>query len=70
MANYRITFLILCLGFFFNSNVHACKCKEISRDSLVQVGLRQADIVFLGELNLSDSSEMYSFKILELFKGN
>jgi hypothetical protein len=62
---YLIVALLTCWNFSF-----ACKCEEAKKESLVEEGLKRADIVFYGELIKSDSiRETFSFKIIELFKG-
>jgi len=70
MTNYRLLILIFGLGFLLHMDLFACKCKQIKRESYVSVGLKYSDIIFLGELIDSASTGSYSFKILELFKGN
>lgn len=70
MTNYRLLILIFGLGFLLHMDLFACKCKQIKRESYVSVGLKTSDIVFLGELIDSAATDSYSFKILELFKGN
>ncbi|WP_162128372.1 hypothetical protein [Flavobacterium phycosphaerae] len=58
--------LMICWNFSF-----ACKCFEIEKEVMVEKGLKNADIVFYGELIKSDSiQETYTFRIIELFKGN
>ena len=52
-------------------DLFSCKCTQIKRESYVSVGLKYSDIIFLGELIDSTSTDhSYSFKILEIFKGN
>lgn len=54
---------------FFNS--YACKCVEYSIEEKVTIGLKKADIIFIGELIKYDSIKLtYSFKINEIFKGH
>ena len=70
MTNLRFLIFIFGLGFFLQPDLFACKCEQMKRESYVSVGLKTSDIIFLGELIDSASSYSYSFKILELFKGN
>jgi hypothetical protein len=71
MTNYRLLILIFGIGFLLHMDLFACKCKPIKRESYVTVGLNYADIIFLGELIDSTSTDpSYSFKIFEIFKGN
>ena len=68
MTNYRILILIFGLGFLLHMDLFACKCKQIKRDSYVSIGLKNSDIIFLGELIDSVSNDYnYSFKIIELW---
>lgn len=49
----------------------SCDCKVVVRDSAVSEGLKNYDLVFTGDLITSDyNKNLYSFEILELFKGN
>jgi hypothetical protein len=62
---YLIAAVLICWNFSF-----ACKCREFHKETMVEKGLKEADIVFYGELIKSDSlDETFSFKIIELFKG-
>jgi len=71
MTNYRLLILIFGLGFLLHMDLFSCKCTQIKRESYVSVGLKYSDIIFLGELIDSASTDHnYSFKILEIFKGN
>lgn len=60
------------LVFLFNFNdLLACKCIEYDKNKMIEYGLKKYDIVFYGELIKRDTiNETYSFKIIELFKGN
>ena len=62
-------FLFLLLA--FSNFSFACKCLELPKNKIVETGLKQSDMVFYGEVVKSDAIAMtYSFKILEVFKGN
>lgn len=62
---------LLILLLFHYGNSFACKCREFEKETMVERGLDDADIVFYGELIKSDSlSQTFTFKIIELFKGN
>ena len=57
---------------YIPSSLHLMKCDQnkINRDSSVNVGLRNSDMVFLGDLmNRDTTTGTYEFKIIELFKG-
>lgn len=63
----RFFFFLVLFGI---SNCIACKCVENSIEEKVNIGLRNADIIFYGELLKYDTIKMtYSFKIYEIFKG-
>ena len=65
----NILILIICLLNINNS--FACKCIEYDKEKMVEYGLNKYDIVFYGELLKRDTiNQTYSFKIIELFKGN
>ena len=61
-----IILVIICL---FTSKVIACDCPPIERDTLVSQGLKNYDIVFLGEV-ISSKNDSYSLRVLEIFKGD
>lgn len=65
----NLLFLII---FLFNiNNLFACKCIEYDKNKMIEYGLKKYDIVFYGELVKYDTiNTTYSFKIIELFKGN
>lgn len=61
----------VCLLLLATSISFACKCREMEREAKVELGLKNADIIFYGELIKSDSIKgIFSFKIIEIFKGN
>jgi len=63
---------ILTILFFllFNQS-KSCECRQIERDSAVNIGLRNSDIIFLGEvISLDTINHSYRFRILETFKGD
>ncbi len=62
-------FLLIIL-FWFNHSF-SCDCPPHNRETMVSKGLKGAEIVFYGELIKIDTvSRTYSFRIIELFKGN
>jgi len=68
MKLHNIFLLIIC--FWFNQSF-SCHCPPHERETMVTKGLKNAEIVFYGELIKIDTlSETYSFRIIELFKGN
>ena len=70
MIKSRPWIACLLLSLLSIGNVLACKCKELSRDSLVSISMRGSDVVFLGELVSFPSANTFTFKIIEQFKGN
>lgn len=60
-----IILVIICL---FTSKAIACDCPPIERDTLVSQGLKNYDVVFLGEVTRT-KNDSYSLRILEIFKG-
>ncbi len=68
MKLHNLFLLIIC--FWFNQSF-SCNCKSLERETMVNKGLEISNIVFYGELIKFDIiNETYSFKIIELFKGN
>lgn len=63
--------LFLLIIFFWVNQSFSCHCPPHERETMVSKGLENAKIIFYGELIKIDSlSETYSFRIIELFKGN
>lgn len=63
--------LFLLIIFFWVNQSFSCDCPPHKRETMVLKGLENAKIVFYGELIKIDTlSETYSFRIIELFKGN
>ncbi len=68
MKLHNLFFLIIL--FWFNQSF-SCDCPPHERETMVSKGLKNAKIVFYGELIKIDTvSRTYSFRIIELFKGN
>lgn len=66
LRNYFTWLLLIATSISF-----ACKCREMRKSEMIELGLKNADIVFYGELIQSDSiKETFSFKIIEIFKGS
>lgn len=64
----NIFLLLIC--FWFNT-VYCCKCQPHLRETMVTKGLKNSKIVFYGELIKLDTTKgTYSFRIIELYKGN
>lgn len=62
--------ILLVLSSFIHGASFSCDCKSLDCDSLQKVSFKHADLVFLGNLVVSDTAtKTYTFKILELFKG-
>ena len=62
--------LLLIILFWFNQSF-SCDCQPHEREIMVSKGLKNAEIVFYGELIKIDTvSRTYSFRIIELFKGD
>ena len=63
--------LFLLIIFFWFNRSFSCDCPPHERETMVTKGLKNAEIVFYGELMKIDTvSKTYSFRIIELFKGN
>ncbi|WP_269242760.1 hypothetical protein [Flavobacterium limnophilum] len=63
--------LFILVIFFWANQSFSCDCPPHNRETMVSEGLKDAEIVFYGELIKIDTiSGKYSFKIIELFKGN
>ncbi len=63
--------LFLLIIFFWVNQSFSCDCPPHERETMVSKGLKDAEIVFYGELIKIDTiSRTYSFRIIELFKGN
>ncbi len=61
---------LLIIVFWFNQSF-SCDCPPHEREIMVSKGLKNAEIVFYGELVKIDTvSRTYSFRIIELFKGD
>ncbi|MCI9846887.1 hypothetical protein [Flavobacterium pectinovorum] len=62
---------IFALIFFFNySNSFSCDCKILDKETMINKALKYSDIVFYGEvIKFNPITGTYSFKIIELFKG-
>ncbi|MCV9928928.1 hypothetical protein OIU83_14750 [Flavobacterium sp. LS1R49] len=66
----KLKHLLLLAFFCFYNYSYSCKCEPHNREIMVAEGLKNYDIVFYGELVKSDTiSGNFTFKILELFKG-
>lgn len=64
----KIFLLLFCL---WVNATYCCDCPPHKKETMVSKGLEYAQIVFYGELIKIDTiSESYSFRIIELFKGN
>lgn len=64
----NIFILIVCLWF---NTTYSCDCLPHLRETMVLKGLKNSEIVFYGELIKLDTIRgTYSFKIIELYKGN
>lgn len=64
----RLVVFFIFVGFI---DCFACKCIEYSIEQKINISYKKADIIFYGELIKSDTiSNSYTFKILELFKGD
>ena len=62
-------YIVISFILIFNYS-YSCKCEQLEKETMIDFGLKRADIVFYGELIKSDSLNMtYSFKIIEVFKG-
>ncbi|WP_396171866.1 hypothetical protein [Flavobacterium sp.] len=62
--------ILLFILFWFNLSF-SCDCPPHERETMVSKGLKNAQIVFYGELIKIDTvSSTYSFRIIELFKGD
>ena len=62
--------LILLLICLYNYSF-SCDCPPHQKKTMVQIGLKNADLTFYGELIKIDTIEgSYDFRIIELFKGN
>ncbi|MEL1240187.1 hypothetical protein [Flavobacterium flavipallidum] len=60
--------LMLCLWF---NTIYCCDCPPHKRETMVSQGLKYSNIVFYGELiSLDTIKRTYSFRIIELYKGN
>ena len=63
--------LYLLIILFWVNQSFSCDCPPHNRETMVSKGLKEAEIVFYGELIKIDTiSGKYSFKIIELYKGN
>ncbi|TRX37499.1 hypothetical protein [Flavobacterium restrictum] len=63
--------LFFILTFICFNQVFPCDCPQLQRETMVSKGLKNAEIVFYGELVKIDTvSRKYSFRIIELFKGD
>ncbi len=63
--------LFLLIIFFWVNQSFSCDCPPHERETMVSKGLKDAEIVFYGELIKIDTiSKTYSFRIIELFKGD
>ncbi len=64
----NILLAIVCLWF---NTTYSCDCPPHIRQTMVSEGLKYSNIVFYGELiKLDTIKRTYSFRIIELFKGN
>ena len=65
-----LNLFILVISFSFNQSF-SCDCPPHERETMVSKGLKNAEIVFYGELVKIDTvSKTYSFRIIELFKDD
>ena len=63
--------LFLLIIFFWFNQSFSCDCPPHKKETMVSKGLEKAEIAFYGELIKIDTiSRTYSFRIIELFKGN
>lgn len=64
----NILLAIVCLWL---NTTYSCDCPPHIRQTMVSEGLKYSNIVFYGELiKLDTIKRTYSFRIIELFKGN
>ena len=64
----NIFILIVCLWF---NTTYSCDCPPHLKETMVLEGLKNSEIVFYGELiSLDTIKRTYSFRIIELYKGN
>ncbi|MBC7844864.1 MAG: hypothetical protein H7Y10_00035 [Flavobacterium sp.] len=64
----KLFLLILC---FWLNQSFSCDCPPHEKETMVTKGLENAEIIFYGELIKIDTIlETYSFRIIEMFKGN
>lgn len=62
-------YIVLLILLFWNLSF-GCKCPELQKETMVEKGLKESDIIFYGQVIKSDSiNETYTFRIIELFKG-
>lgn len=67
----KLNYLFLLIILFWFNQSFSCDCPPHNRETMVSKGLKDAEIVFYGELIKIDTvSRTYSFRIIELFKGN
>lgn len=67
----KVLTLLICLVCLLPLNLLGWKCLPIQREKNVSEGLKNSDFVFLGVLmDSSSSGYRYTFKVLEIFKGN
>lgn len=66
----KLKYFLFLAFFSYHSYTYSCKCEPHNKETMVTEGLKNYDIVFYGELVESDTiSGNFTFKILELFKG-
>ncbi|WP_281232641.1 hypothetical protein [Flavobacterium gelatinilyticum] len=63
---YSLVFIL----FFILNFSFACDCKQPEKKTLVEDGIRKAEIIFYGDvIEIDSTAGTYTFKIIELFKG-
>jgi len=67
----KIKLILLTIGLIQSLTTFSEGCRQrITNINAVAIGLKNSDIVFLGDLIKADTEKLtYSFKILELYKG-
>ncbi len=67
----KLKYILVLLFFCFYNYSFSCDCPPHKKESMVEKGLGNANIVFYGELIKIDTiQKTYVFRIIELFKGN
>lgn len=67
----KILFFFWMVLFLAIQDAFGCDCKEIKKDSIIAVGMRNSNFVFYGKLVSFDTiNYSYKFEIYEIFKGS